>query len=103
VPKRNEVHVLGELVNHTQDDTLTIDVEKTFDEVHCHVSPHDGWHIDELQQAYRMDLLWIVSLASGARSHEVLNHHLCSCHVEVEVQTMQGIGDALMAHPVGGL
>jgi len=54
VAKRDEVRVLGEAIDDSEDDRLAADPGQPLDKVHEDVSPHLGWHGQGLQQARRL-------------------------------------------------
>ena len=45
----DEVRVLGEAINHREDDGLPAHLGQPFDEVHGDVRPHLGGHVQRLQ------------------------------------------------------
>ena len=45
----DEVRVLGEAINHREDDGLAANLRQPLDEVHGDVRPHLGGHVQRLQ------------------------------------------------------
>jgi hypothetical protein len=48
------VGILGEALDHREDDGLAMDLRQALKEVHRNVRPHLGRHIKGLQQADRL-------------------------------------------------
>ena len=87
--KRDEVGVLGEAIDHRQDDRLAADLGKPLDEVHRDIRPHLGRHGEGLQQADRLHCLRLVSLAHRARTHEILDEAAVAWDEEIRPQVME--------------
>lgn len=71
VAEDNKVHVLGEAVNHSQDNRLAAHIEKAFNEVHRNVSLEGVAYVQCLQQACGMEVFGFVVLADRAPLHKV--------------------------------
>jgi hypothetical protein len=78
VPEGNEMSVHGKPIKHRQNDLLAIDTGKYFDEVHGHICPPGGGHIEGLKEASRMQMVCLVLLAHGASANKILDHLLCT-------------------------
>jgi hypothetical protein len=100
VPQGDEVSVLGEPVNDHQDDGLAVDARESFHEVHGHVGPDDGWHVEGLKKTRRVEILRLVVLTCCTHPYVVLDHHLRTGNMKVEVQPLQRLGHPLMAGTV---
>jgi hypothetical protein len=103
VPQGDEVPVLGEPINNCLDDALVVDVRESFHEVHGHVGPDDGWHVEGLKKTHRVEMLQLVALTCYTHLYEVLDHHLHIGNMKVEAQPLQCLGHALMACTVSSL
>jgi hypothetical protein len=73
VAERNKMRVLGEAVDHGEDDGLAAHLQKALDEIHRDVRPHLGWNLQRLQQSRRPECLRLVALTGYARAYPVLH------------------------------
>jgi len=71
MPERNEVRVLGEMVDDRQYDGLAAHPREAFHEIHRYVRPDAVWNVQGLQQPGRMEVLRLVALAHLAGFDEV--------------------------------
>jgi hypothetical protein len=69
--KGNEMGVFGELIHHCENHRFTANLGETLNEIHDDINPHREWHLKELQQASRVEVLCFVPLAHHASVHEV--------------------------------
>ena len=49
VTEGDEMRILGEAIDHHEDDRLAIDLGQVLDKIHRNVSPNLGWHVEGLQ------------------------------------------------------
>jgi len=70
----NEMAILTKPVHHGQYDGLATDARERFNEVEGDISPNPLGHRKGKQEASRVQVLGLVSLADDARAHQVLNN-----------------------------
>ena len=51
--ERDEVHILGEVVDHRMDDGLAAHLGEALDEVHGNIRPDLRWHLQGLEKPSR--------------------------------------------------
>jgi len=90
------VCILREAVHHGEDDGLATNLGQRLDEVHADILPDRRWHRQRLQEASRVEVFDLVSLADDAGTNEVLDGSMRVRHVEVAAQSMEGALDAFM-------
>ena len=100
VAERDEVRVLGEAVNHREDDGLAAHFGEALDEVHGDVRPHLRRHLERLQHPSRTEGLRLVALARLARAHPIPDQCTIAGDVEVGAEAMEGLLDPLVARRV---
>jgi hypothetical protein len=101
VAERNEVSVLGEAIDHREDDRFAAHLRQPLDEVHGDVGPHLGRHLEGLQQPRWLQGLCLVPLARCARPHPISHQGAVARNVELGAEAMEGFLNALMPRRVG--
>jgi hypothetical protein len=99
VVKRDEVHILGEEVDHREHHRFVVDAWKRLDEVKCDVSPNRRWHLEGLEDG-GVQVLRLVPLTCCVGAHKFSDDGAAAGYVEVGVQSMQHLGGAFMARVV---
>jgi hypothetical protein len=95
------VGVLGEAIDHREDDRFVAHLRQPLDEVHGDVGPHLGRHLEGLQQPRRLQGLCLVPLARCARSHPISHQGAVARNIELGAEAMEGFLNALMPRRVG--
>jgi hypothetical protein len=79
---------LGKAIDHHEDYEFSIDVQEAFHKIHSDVQPNRRQNVQRLEEASRVQLLALVSLASGACPDVVLNQPTHTWCMEVPAETM---------------
>jgi hypothetical protein len=95
------VSVLGEAIDHREDDRFAAHLRQPLDEVHGDVGPHLGRHLEGLQQPHRLQGLCLVLLACCARPHPISHQGAVARNVELNAEAMEGFLNSLMPRRVG--
>ena len=97
VAERNKMHILGEAIDHREDDRLAADLGQALDEVHRNIHPHLRRNVKGLQQPGGLQCLRLVALARAVGTYPVLEQGMIARHVEVGVEAMEHLLSTLMA------
>ena len=84
----DEVGLLGEAINHREDDRLLVDLREALDEIHRDVRPYLCGDLEGLQQPCRSLSRCLVALARWASADVVLHQLLVVGNVEVGAETL---------------
>ena len=98
--ERDEVGMLGEAVDHRENDRLAAHLGKALDEVHGYIRPNLRRHLQGLKEPRRSQGLCLVALASLTRPNPVADQGTIARDVEVGAKTMEGFLHTLMARRV---
>jgi hypothetical protein len=88
--------MLGEAIDHREDDRLAMDLRQALNEVHQDVRPHLGRHIKGLQQASRLKCLYLVALARAAGTNIILYQGAVAWDEKITPEALQCLLDAFM-------
>jgi hypothetical protein len=92
------MHVFGEAIDHHQDNRFLARLRESLDEVHVYVLPHRSGDVEWLEEAGRVQVLSLVSLANRATTNEVADEAAVVQRKECGAQSMKSLLDTLMAH-----
>jgi hypothetical protein len=97
VVEGDEVCILGEAVDHRQDDRFATHTRESLHKIKCYVAPDAAGHDERLKQSHRMQVLGLVPLANRA-ALDVVADELVVAGREGGAQTLQCFLDPFMTH-----
>jgi hypothetical protein len=103
VTECDEVGVLGEPVDHAQDDTLAMNTRETLDEVECDVRANLRWHLEGLERTGQMEGLCLVALACQAGAHKLSDKPPIMLNDEILAEALKSFLHTFMASGVDEL
>jgi hypothetical protein len=95
------MRVLGEAVDHREDDGLVAHLGQALDKIHRDVRPYLGRNVERLQQPRRLQRLGLVALASGTGPHPVLDQGAIAQNEEVGTEAVQCLLDPFVTYQMG--
>ena len=98
----NKVAVLAEPINNGEDDGFASRTRQSFNEIHPDVRPNCCWHRQGKKKAYWVQVLGLVALTGGARTHIVLDHGTQVRRVEITAEALECVLDSFVAIIVNG-
>jgi len=97
VSQGEKMTIFTESVHHRQDDGLPAHTRKSLHEVEADVRPDPGWNRQGQQQAGRLEVLGLETLASSAGAHEVPDVPTHLGKVEVTPEAVERALDSFVA------